>query len=45
MHKIIQMGFAFKSEGEDRPNSTVDSDGPSLSTVLEALRFNSNQKV
>jgi hypothetical protein len=45
MHKMTQMGLVFKTEGEDMFNRTVDSDGPSLSTILEALRFDSNQKV
>jgi len=40
MHKMTQMGLAFKTNGEDMLNRTVTSDGPSL-----PLWFNSNQKV
>jgi len=45
MHKITQMGLAFKTEGEDTLNRTVTSDGPSLSTIREALQFKCNQNV
>ena len=34
-----------KTEGEDMLNGTVTGDGTSLSTILEALRFDYNQKV
>jgi len=45
MHKMTHMGLAFKTEEKDMLNRTVTSNGPSLSTILEALRFVSNQKV
>jgi hypothetical protein len=45
MHKITQMGLAFKTEGEDMLNRIVTSDGSSLSSTMEALQFDPNQKV
>ena len=45
MHKMTQMGLAFKTEGEDMLNRTVTSYDPSVSIVLKALQFDSNQKV
>jgi len=38
-------GTCVKTEGEDMLNRTVTSNGPSLLTILEALWFDSNQKV
>jgi hypothetical protein len=38
-------GTVFKTKGEDMLNRFVTSDGPSLSTIMEALQFNYNNKV
>jgi hypothetical protein len=48
MHKMTQMGPVFNTEGEDMIKRTVTSEeswGPAVSTIMEALQLNSNQKV